>query len=186
MASWSHQCFAHFSVWSHFSSNMTGHSRTLHLLCGISTLGVTGMIGLGCIRKIRRNDLDIQFLLTRPRSMSNTSIQCQCSSQKYLSKTISFLFFLWKLLFFMYRLHQSSLNAQEMLNLKTGETTEMDTAGSDGTISHHVGIPTSDQFVISPLTIHFQPGRSLMQAGRGGGASHYNSNGFFFPSKLNA
>ena len=83
----------------------------------------------------------------------------------------------------MHRLHQSSLNAQEMLNSKTGETTEMDTAGSDGTVSHHLGISTSDQFVILPLTIHFQPGSSLMQAGRGRGASHYNSNGFFFPLK---
>ena len=66
------------------------------------------------------------------------------------------------------RLHQSSLNTQEMLDSKTGEMTEMDTAGSDGTISHHLGISTSDQFVILSLTIHFQPGRSLMQAGEGG------------------
>lgn len=66
------------------------------------------------------------------------------------------------------RLHQSSLNTQEMLDSKTGEMTEMDTAGSDGTISHHLGISTSDQFVVLSLTIHFQPGRSLMQAGEGG------------------
>ena len=65
-----------------------------------------------------------------------------------------------------------------MLNSKTGEMTEMDAAGSDGTMSHYLGISTSDH-VILPSTIHFQPGRSLMQAGVG--ASHYNSNGFFSP-----
>lgn len=164
---------------------MTGHLRTQHPPCGVSAPGVTGMIGLGCIGKFRRNDPDTQFLPTMPHSMFHTAFKSQCSFQKYLSKTISILFSLWKLLFFMHKFYQSCLNTQEMPNSKTGETTKMGTTGSDGTIEITQEYPFCINLSFWPQPFIFNPADLQCECR---GASHYTSHVLFcfFLLKLNA